>query len=202
MQMSPPLRSLAAFVVLAAALSGCAGPTAPSGPAEPSLVGEGPPPATDDCPDHWHAVLHLVVADEALPLGEDPRHLDTTADPVGFHMHDPDGVLHFHPPEGACIQLRDALRQLGITLANGGMILGAGHGDHSGSYAPTEAHRPEMYAQGWGQDWVQVDLDDPDFFRSQVPDGTRLLLTHRDPATEGLDAQLAEVPDIPAGYRP
>lgn len=203
MQMSTrpscPPAILSALLVMALLLSGCAKP-APGPGGTPALT-TGPPPATDDCPDHWHAVLHLVVANETLALGEDPRHLDQMSDPIGFHMHDADGVLHFHPPKGACIPLEEALEKVGITVTNGGFIL-EGQEGRSGSYPPTDTFRPEMYAQGWGQDWVQVDLEGPEFFQAQVPDGTRMLLTYRDPAVDDLEARLAAVPPIPASYRP
>ena len=176
-------------------LAGCATP----GPAP--LVGDGPPPVTDDCPGHWHAMLHVLIAGEPVVLGDAPAHQDPTSEPIGFHMHDADGVLHFHPPDEACIALGDALRKLDVTVINGGFILGGDHGDRSGSYPPTDAYRPELYAQGWGEGWVRVGLDDP-FLERQVPDGTRVLLTYRDPESEPLGPQLDAVPPIPDVYRP
>lgn len=150
-----------------------------------------------ECPDHWHATFRVFVDDRQVafthPSFTQPADHD-------YHLHADDGILHYHPVGGRCIPTEDMMARLGILPADSRLELTAVHGDSAATHEEGEGRVVAFHHQPYGQAWREVSWED--IRRIQLGNGDKLLIHAGTGEAAAIEAQKAQVPDLPPQYAP
>ncbi len=112
--------------------------------------------AQDDCPVHWHAAYTVYIDGERVRYTNPSFGSADNTYAAGTHIHNDDGVYHFHPAVQKCTDWRDALRHLGTAVGSSSLTLDSQHGAMAGTY---DAAPVRVFEQKWSEQddqWLEV----------------------------------------------
>ncbi len=156
---------------------------------------------TPDCPGHWHAAYGIFVNDSKVSFPNDAAHAAMYNPPSGHdhHLHNNDGIYHFHPGIARCTPTKDMMERLAVNVDGKTLTLGPEHGSFAGTYATEGNATLHILHQPFGGEWTEVSWRSID--GKQLGDGDRILITYGDLTEAQIDAQKATLQDM-GNYEP